>query len=304
MLHSRAALYFDEVARQGSIRRAADRLHIAASAIDRQLLLLEHHIGAPLFERNPQGMRLTAAGELLIDAVRRWRRDYERVRSHVDDLQGLRRGRVDIAAVEGAAGLLSRTLAAFRQRYPGIRYHVVQATAQEAVDLVIRSECDFGLTFNPTAGQQLRIEETTAYRLGIVVPAGHSLAAVPELSLAQCADLPLIIPDASLSLRMVIDKIWSKTLGDLPHNALEANSVAFIKTLVKRGAGVAMLTSVDALEEVEEGTLVYVPLSDHRIPLSVLTLISNSTRLQSVPASLMMQSVVHAMAGKIAVRRK
>jgi DNA-binding transcriptional LysR family regulator len=58
--------YFDEVARQGSIRKAADRLNVAPSAVNRQILKLEDELGAPLFERLPRGLRLTAAGEILI----------------------------------------------------------------------------------------------------------------------------------------------------------------------------------------------------------------------------------------------
>jgi len=90
------------VARRGSIRRAAERLHIALSAVDRQILQLESQIGMPLFERLPQGLRLTAAGEFLVDAIRRSRRELMRVKSQIDDLKGLRRGEVSIALVEGA----------------------------------------------------------------------------------------------------------------------------------------------------------------------------------------------------------
>jgi len=298
LIHSRAAIYFDEVARHGSIRRAAEKLHIAASAIDRQLIQLEQNVGAPLFERYPQGMRLTAAGELLLDAVRRWRRDYDRVRSLVDDLQGARRGRVSIAAVEGAAGLLGLTLGKFREQFPGIGHHVIQSNARDVNELVLSSECDFGITFNPAPSQNLRIEQSATYRLGVVVRPDHEFAGLHSVSLAQCADLPLIIPDPGLSLRKVVDQIWGRTIGAVPYNVIEANTVAFMKTMVKSGVGIALLTSVDALDEVRDGQLIYVALSDNRVPLSVLALVSNSVRLQSVPASLMMNAVILTMANE------
>jgi len=78
MLLGRAAIYFDEVARRRALRRAAASLHIAPSAIDRQIMQLEDSFGTKLFERTPNGMRMTAAGELLVDGVRRWRRDLQR----------------------------------------------------------------------------------------------------------------------------------------------------------------------------------------------------------------------------------
>ncbi|EQD34685.1 transcriptional regulator, LysR family, partial [mine drainage metagenome] len=116
----RAAHYFDEVGRRGSIRKAAERLHIAPSAVDRQILQLEARIGAPLFERLPKGLRMTAAGELLLETIRRWKREYEVLQAQIRDLQGLCSGEVSIALVEGATEFMTDTLRQFRTRYPGI----------------------------------------------------------------------------------------------------------------------------------------------------------------------------------------
>ena len=63
-MHAAVLRYFDQVARLGSIRRAAEALHVASSAVNRQIIKLEAEIGTPLFERLRSGVRLTAAGEL------------------------------------------------------------------------------------------------------------------------------------------------------------------------------------------------------------------------------------------------
>ncbi len=136
MLRSRAALYFEEVAKRGSIRQAAETLHIAASAIDRQILLLEQHFNVSLFERTPQGLRLTAAGEALIEVVRRWSRDVDRVQSVMDDLQGLRQGNVSIAMVEGASELFCDFLEHFHETYPGISLNLQIAGSQAISEMV------------------------------------------------------------------------------------------------------------------------------------------------------------------------
>ena len=70
MNHLRFLSYVDEVARVGSIRQAADRLHIAPSAVNRRILDIEEELGTPLFERLPRGVRLTAAGELFVAYIR------------------------------------------------------------------------------------------------------------------------------------------------------------------------------------------------------------------------------------------
>ena len=70
MNHLRFLKYFDEVARAGSIRQAAEALHVAPSSVNRRIQDLEEELGVPLFERLPRGMRLTAAGELFVQYVR------------------------------------------------------------------------------------------------------------------------------------------------------------------------------------------------------------------------------------------
>ncbi|KIZ46209.1 LysR family transcriptional regulator, partial [Rhodopseudomonas palustris] len=91
-----ALRYFNEVAKLGSIRKAADRLHVAPSAVSRQIAQLEHELDAVLFERSKMGVQLTSAGEVLARQSNRIFRDLERARTEIDDLRGLRRGEVSL----------------------------------------------------------------------------------------------------------------------------------------------------------------------------------------------------------------
>src|ERR1700736_2389627 len=129
-MFSRFTLYFDAVVRAGSIRRASEHLHISPSAIDRHILRMKDPLGVQLFERLPQGVRLTAAGEVLITHIRCWRRDLRQARAQIDDIRGLRRGEVTIALVEGVADFLAIALVEFRKQYPGIDHSVQVAGAQ------------------------------------------------------------------------------------------------------------------------------------------------------------------------------
>src|SRR5215472_8186671 len=99
-LLSQAARLVDEVARNGSIRRAAARMNASPSAVNRQILNLETELGVALFERLPNGMRLTAAGEAILVEIRRWRQAQSRVQRHLQELKGLQRGHVAIGMME------------------------------------------------------------------------------------------------------------------------------------------------------------------------------------------------------------
>lgn len=93
MLHSRLMRYIDEVARAGSMRQAAERLGIASSAINRQILAFEQELGVAVFERLSNGVRLTAAGELLVEHIRATMKDHSRTISRISDLKTLRETR-------------------------------------------------------------------------------------------------------------------------------------------------------------------------------------------------------------------
>src|ERR1700751_3311474 len=89
-IHAAALLYFDAVRRAGSIREAARRLNVASSAVNRQILKLEAEIGAPLFDRFPDGIKLTWAGEAIARHVLVVLQDLDRARSDIEGLKGAR----------------------------------------------------------------------------------------------------------------------------------------------------------------------------------------------------------------------
>ncbi len=294
-MFERAAIYFDEVARRGSVRKAAERLNIAPSAVDRQILQLEARIGTPLFERLPQGLRMTAAGEMLVDAMRRWKRDFGRVQAQIKDLQGLYRGEVSLALVEGATDFIADALSVFRVKYPGIQYRMHIAGSQVVDDLVLSGEFDLGLTFNQPKAHTLRAERSLIYQIGAVVPADHPLATREEVSFADCDPWGVIAPDDSISIRPILESAWQAAMGEPLRVNATANSITLIKAMVRSGVGIGILTRLNILAELRAGEFVYIPLSHPKIPLSVLSLVVQSGRALSVAASAFLQELDAAM---------
>src|SRR3954463_2877091 len=80
--------YFAAVARHGSIREAAGELHIAQSALSRQIVKLEQEFGVQLFHRHARGVELTSAGEIFLHYAVSSLRQVDRVRSELDALKG------------------------------------------------------------------------------------------------------------------------------------------------------------------------------------------------------------------------
>ena len=108
--------FVETVARTGSIRRAAEQLAITSTALNRRILALEEELGYPLFERLPSGVRLNTAGEVFVDFIRRQSSDFERVKSQLADLAGVRRGHINISATpEALKSFLPEQIAQYRK---------------------------------------------------------------------------------------------------------------------------------------------------------------------------------------------
>src|SRR3954469_15645242 len=166
MKHLRILNYVDEVARSGSIRKAADHLNVTASAVNRRIMDLEEELGTPLFERRPRGVRLTAAGEVFVSYLREQDGDVERMKSQIEDLKGMRRGTVRIACSQALAlDFLPRQIAAYRAKFPLVQFDVKVFDHERAmatlaafdVDLVLLSRPPFLANFQPLMSLQQRL---------------------------------------------------------------------------------------------------------------------------------------------------
>ena len=122
-MHSAMINYLDEVARQGSIRKASKVLHVASSAVNRQILKLEDELGVRIFERIPGGVNLTPAGQVVLDHARKVLYEFSSMKTAIDDLRGMKIGHLRISTLDSLTyKLLPRALQRFMKEDP--TFHV------------------------------------------------------------------------------------------------------------------------------------------------------------------------------------
>ena len=150
MRHLQTLRLILDVARAGSIRRAAEDMNITSSALNRRIQGFEAEFGAQIFERVPRGVRLNPAGELLMQHIRSQLIDLERVRGQVADLSGERRGHVTIACSQALNPIfLPDQISRYRAEHPGVTFSVrVRDRATAEHDLSTFSS-DLALVFEP-----------------------------------------------------------------------------------------------------------------------------------------------------------
>jgi DNA-binding transcriptional LysR family regulator len=260
MLHSRMLAYLDEVARAGSIRRAAERLGIAASSINRQIIALEAEYGVALFERLPRKLRLTVAGELLIAHVRQTLREQALLRARFVELQGRRRGLVRIATIGGLVPTVMPPLLAWmRDHHPFVKLAVRSMSLDAVLGAVIAGEAELGLGYQLPPDPRLRLLARVPSRLGAVLAPDHPLAGRAEVSLADCLGYPMIIPDASITVGALLADAFARAAITVDTVA-ETNSIELLRRAATLGATIGFLSEIEAEVDRLMGTLVFIPL--------------------------------------------
>jgi DNA-binding transcriptional LysR family regulator len=291
MLHSRLLTYVDEVARTGSIRKAATHLNVAASAISRQILALEMQLGTPLFQRLPKKLVLTAAGEILIGHIRQTLKELTRAQTKIEELKGLRRGEITLAMMSGlASNLVPGTVKQFRLANPRVKLVLTLfTTGEEIQSAVAGGEADLGIGCDCTKDSNLKVLARAIGKLGAVMAPSHPLAKRPAVRLSDCIDYPLVIADGSSAIRPYLDTAFSRVTLE-PQPIIETNAIEIMRHAAILDNGITFLTPFDIEFERRAGRLVYVPVRELANDAQALMLIGNvrgSTAIASVLAEML-----------------
>lgn len=260
MLHGRALRYIDEVARQGSIRKAAKTLHVAASAVNRYILELEEELQAPIFERLPRGLKLTSSGEILIQHIRETLRAHQRMRAQIQSLKGLNRGEVVLATMATlAAGRIAEIVAAYREKHPQVSLRIMVGDRTTVAEMVALGQADLAIAYNLPDDTRLQRAAEFRHALGAVVAPAHPLANRKTVRMSDCLLYPLVLADRSLSLREVVEATAPARATLVP--VVETNSMELMKRLARTTPHITFLNRLDVDREMATGDLVFIPLT-------------------------------------------
>ena len=273
-----ALRYADQVARSGSIQKAARELHVAASAINRQILALEDELGVPLFERLPRGMRLTASGDALITLARRWRQDETRMVAEIRRIQGIHQGHVSLAAMDShATGVLPRLLDALNDEHPLIGMSVELTTPDDAELALLTGKVDLATIFNLAPRRELLVLWKCELPLGCVVAPGHVLAQKTSLSFQEATAHPIALQSRAITIRRYLEAQYSWLFKE-SRRYVETNSLQLVKQLALGGKRVIFTSELDVAGELQDGRLVFIPIRDKGAEPQTICVAVDATR--------------------------
>jgi DNA-binding transcriptional LysR family regulator len=256
---------FAEVARLGSVSRAADALFVTQPTLTARLKSLERELDATLFVRSQRGMRLSDAGRAFRPYAER---TLDTVSSGRRLLAELARGEAGQLALGAAPAVstyvLPRILTRFRSTHPKVSLAVRTGHSEEVLELVLREQVQVGL------GRALRHPEVEAIplyedELVLVVDPKHPFAEQATIGPDQMIEVQLILFDRTSSYHRLTFEFFQQ-VGALPRGVMELDNIDAAKKMVEQGLGVALLPHTAVAAELEGGSLKAVTLADAAFP--------------------------------------
>ena len=254
---------FLEVARQGTLSRAADTLFVTQPALTARLHALEAELGSELFRRTRRGMELTDAGRAFMPYAERALGALREGGELVAELGRGVAGELVLGAAPGVGTyVLPGLLVRFTERHPNVRLVVRTGHSEEVLGMTLRKEVDVGLV------RELRhplVESRILYddELVLVVRPGHQFAEAGRIGLEEIAGERLILFDRTSSYYDLTNAIFREA-GVAPRGVMELDNIDAAKQMVEQGLGVALLPGTAVAAELAGGVLAAVEIAGAR----------------------------------------
>src|SRR5581483_5083077 len=242
--------YVVAVAETGGFTTGARAAHVAQPSLSARIRDLERELGVELFHRVGRGVRVSPAGEVVIDRARLVLREVAAVRAAAASVAGLEAGAVDVAALPTlAVDPLAAAVGRFRAAHPQVVVRVTEADATlgaGGVAALVRSgRAELGLGELPVQGLiTVPLGDQELFAIGRSLP-----ASLPRAALGR---MPLILTPPGTSTRRVVDE----ALGHEPVVAVEVDQREAIVPLVLEGAGVGFVPRAQARAAAAQGASV------------------------------------------------
>ena len=250
--------------------KAAEKLNLTQSAVSHQIKALEAELRAPLFVRAKRGVILTDAGKIALEHALRILDEAENLRSSVAGLEKSLAGRVRVAAATQALVYLFAPLfEEFMDAHENVElvFRTTVSTEQTVED-ILNGVADIGFASLAVYSPTLHVQELFNDELVLIVGKKHRLANRTEISTRDLEKERWILFERGASIRRATDDFFKKVNVE-PETALESNDTYFVKLMIERGLGVALLPSWAVREEIENGRLAQIRIGGHALKRSV-----------------------------------
>ena len=229
------------IADSGSFTAAGERLRVSQSAISRQILLLEAELGEPVFHRIGRRIRITPAGESLLQLSHRVFQDLQDTVAGISDRQESLNGTMRlVGGMTVCLYVFPALLAEVRRTHPSLDLKVTVGSAERSVGMLRSGGADLGLVTLPVEATDLLSEPVLQEELLLITYPAHALAKKRQILPADLNRQPFILFEAGSVTRRLVDEFFTRERIE-PDVVMETENVEIIKAMVRFGLGISII---------------------------------------------------------------
>lgn len=234
--------YFVKVAKKEHVTQAAEELHVAQSAVSRQIHQLEEELGVKLFVQKGRNLQLTPVGQLFLKRVEVILADLERSVIEIHEFLDPEKGEIRLGFPHSLGiSLIPQVVAAFRKQHPNVKFRFKQGMYPTLIRDMIKGDIDLAF-ISPfpdehefVCGEVLLTEELYA-----ILPPGHRFSDEESIKLRELEDETFVLFSEGYSLRPIVWEACQEA-GFMPKIGFEGEETDTIRGLVAAGMGVSLL---------------------------------------------------------------
>jgi DNA-binding transcriptional LysR family regulator len=264
------------IAKDGTLLKAAESLHVTQSAATKALRELEEGLKISLFDRSPRGVTPTAFGLSLINHAKAILSQVHVAAEELTELKLGSAGRVVVGTLRAAApSLLPRTLIQLRSKHPGIGVTIFEGTLDVLGPALRAGEIDFLVGYLPEFRPLQGLSQERLYydAAAVVVRCGHPVLQRKRVSLKHLINEQWILPLPDTVLRRHVDNVFRRLGCEPPNSAIESYATMLIQSLLLQSDMIAVLPYQVAVQLEKFGLLSILPiaLEGASLPVGITT---------------------------------
>jgi len=287
---------FEAVASHLSYTRASEALHLTQPAVSMQIKQLENTVGLPLFEQIGKKVFLTDAGNEFRRYSSAIDSQLEELEQVVDEIKGLKRGRLTIAVASTANYFLPRLLAVFRQRHGEVTVSLDVTNREQLLKCLEENRTDLVIMGQPPEGMDLVAERFMDNPLVVIAAPEHPLAKEKNIALGRLREETFLLREQGSGTRSAMERYFTANKLELS-SSLEMSSNEAIKQGVEAGLGLGVVSLHTLAMELELKRLVILDVVKFPIMRNWYIVYRSGKRLSVVAQGF--QSFVKQEAAKI-----
>jgi DNA-binding transcriptional LysR family regulator len=253
------------IADTGSFTAAGEKLHVSQSAISRQILLLEEELGEPVFHRIGRRIRITPAGESLLQLSHRVFRDLQETVSTISDKRESLSGTMRlVGGMTVCLYVFPALLAEVRRVHPHLDMKVTVGSAERSIAMLRSGAGDLGMITLPVEATDLVSVPVLEEELLLITYPAHPLAKKKSITPADLDKQDFVLFETGSITRRLVESFFAREAVDA-EIIMETENVEIIKAMVRNGLGISIIPSQAAASDIRTGQLFCSRIAGHSL---------------------------------------